>query len=177
MQVALVVAGWLRRLADEKIMPRTFVNDNETLYRRVPYGKNLYVVQSDSSIRFSSQAFSDPRYRPSVDRAELCHHNPTHTQLKPSDGVISLVTHDVRSIEGIVQNDQNGNALQSFDVDVEHVPVVNDPVLPDNDAHAEIYTIPVCPNKNIFRKLSEKLALLASKRQWEIEPCDPQEFS
>ena len=114
MQVALVVARWLRRLADEKIMPKTFVNDNETLYRRVPYGRNLYVVQPDSSIRFSSQAFSDPRYRPSVDRAELCHHNPTHTQLKPSDGVISLVTHNVRSIEGIVQNDQNGNALQSL---------------------------------------------------------------
>src|SRR5438552_379704 len=108
-------------------MSKIYVDSSEILYRRVPYGKNLYVVQADRTIRFSSQAFSDPYFRPSVDCAELCQHDPSHTQLKPSDGVISVIASDVRAIEGIVQNDQNGNTIQSFAVDVEHVPIVNDP--------------------------------------------------
>lgn len=154
-------------------MSKTHVDDSETLYRRVPYGRNLYEVQPDGSIRFSSQAFSDPHFRPSVDRAKLHQHNPSHAQSKSSDGVTSVITRDVRFIDSVVQKDQNGNAIQSFTVDVEHVPVVNHPTLPNNIAHAEIHTIPPCPNRGVFRKLSEKLAILASKRQWEIEPRDP----
>lgn len=158
-------------------MSKTHIDDSETLYRRIPYGRNLYEVQSDGTIRFSSQAFSDPHFRPSVDRAELCQHNPGYTQLKLSDGVISLIVSDVRFIDSVVQKDQNGNVVQSFTVDVEHVPIVNHPTLSNNIAHAEIHTIPPCPNKGVFRKLSEKLALLAGKRQWEIEPRDQSEQS
>lgn len=69
----------------------------------------------------------------------------------------------------IYQNDKDGNTIQAFAVDVEHVPIINDPELPDNPAHAEIHTHPECPNKTVFRKLCEKLAQLAGERPWEIE--------
>ena len=148
------------------------VGDEEILYRRVPYIEGLYVVQADGAVKVSSQAFSDRSFRPSVDRAELCHNDPRKTQREPSDGVVSVVTRDVRSIDTVMQNDKAGKIIQTFDVDVEHVPILNHPTLPDNAAHAEIYTNPACPNKSIFRKLSERLAQLANGRPWEIELQD-----
>lgn len=148
------------------------VADEEILYRRVPRIEGLYLVQADGSIEVSSAAFSDRSFRPSVNRAELCHHDPNKTQRESSDGVVSLVTGDVRSIDTVVQNDGKGNLIQTFRVDVEHVPILNHPTLPDNSAHAEIYTNPACPNKSIFRKLSERLAQLANGRPWEIELQD-----
>jgi hypothetical protein len=48
--------------------------------------------------------------------------------------------------------------------------MVSDPTFPDNPAHAEIHTIPDCPDKKVFRKLCERLAQLANERSWEIEP-------
>ncbi len=52
------------------------VTDDETLYRRVPCIEGLYVIQADGSVKVSSAAFSDRSFRPSVDRAELCHNDP-----------------------------------------------------------------------------------------------------
>ena len=149
------------------------VADEENLYRRVPHGMNLYVIQTDGKVKISSQAFADRSFRPSVDRAELCDHDPRRTQHKLSDGVASVVTRDVRSIDTVVQNDKHGNPNQTFSIDVEHVPILNDPMLPDDPAHAEIHTIPECPDKKVFRKLCERLAQLASERPWEIEPSSP----
>jgi hypothetical protein len=144
-------------------MPVDVVAEDEVLYRRIPQSKDLYAKQANGTIKVSSQAFSDRAYRPSVDRANLCDHNPRHTQLAPSDAVVSLVTHDVRSIDTIERNDQHGNPIQSFRVDVESVP------MPENRAHAEICTLPECDQKT-FRRLREALALLANQREWEIEP-------
>ncbi len=148
------------------------VDDVETLYRRIRHVEGLYVVQTDGAVKVSSAAFSDPLFRPSVDRAELFHNDPKKAQRDPSDGVVSIVACDVRSIDTVVQNDGKGNLLQTFRVDVEHVPILNHPTLPDNPAHAEIYMNPSCPNKSIFRKLSERLAQLANGRPWEIELQD-----
>ena len=149
------------------------VADDETLYRRVPCIEGLYVIQADGSVKVSSAAFSDRSFRPSVDRAELCHNDPRKTQRELSDGVVSVVTLDVRSIHTVVQNDTGGKLIQTFRVDVEHVPILKHPTLPDNAAHAEIYTNPACPNKSVFRKLSERLAQLANGRPWEIELSNP----
>lgn len=145
------------------------VADVEILYRRVPYVEGLYAIQADGTVKVSSAVFSDRFFRPSVNRAELCHNDPRKTQHELSDGVVSVVTHDVRSIDTVVQNDKAGKIIQKFDVDIEHVPILNDPTLPDNPAHAEIYTNPHCPNKSVFRKLAERLAQLANERPWEIE--------
>ena len=117
------------------------VDDVEILYRRIRHVEGLYVVQVDGSVKVSSAAFSDPLFRPSVDRSELFHNDPKKTQRDPSDGVVSIVAGDVRSIDTIVQNNKVGKIIQTFDVDIEHVPILNHPTLPNNPAHAEIYTI------------------------------------
>lgn len=144
------------------------VADDEILYRRVPRIEGLYVIQADGVVKVSSQAFSDRSFRPSVDRAELCHYDPRKTQHELSDGVVSVVTRNVRSIDAVVQNDTDGKPIQAFSVDVEHVPILNHSTLPDNPAHAEIFMNPPCPNKSVFRKLVERLAQLANERPWEI---------
>src|SRR5438874_1795819 len=145
------------------------IADDEILYRRVLDGRDHYTVQNDGTIRVSSQAFYESGFRPSVDRAKLRDNDPKKTLGTFSGGVASLVTHDVRSVAPIVQNDEKGHFVQLCRVNVEYMPILNDPVEPDNDAHAEIYTNPPC-NKRVFRKLIEKLALLANARPWEIKP-------
>ena len=127
------------------------------------------MIQADGTVKVSSAAFSDRSFRPSVDRAELCHNDPKETQHELSDGVVSVVTRDVRSTDTVVQNDKDGKPIRAFDVDVEPVPILRHPTLPDNPAHAEIDTDPPCPNKTVFRKLVERLAQLANERPWEIE--------
>ncbi len=149
-------------------MLKTPITNSEILYRRIPHDKNFLVLQ-DGKIRLSSQAFSDRNFRPSVDRASLRENDPRQTQRTLSDAVVSLITKDVRSIDYIVKASHEGY-FQSFDVDVEHVPIINDSLGLDNPAHAEIYIIPQC-DKNVFRKLKERLAQLANERLWEIEPA------
>jgi len=53
------------------------VDDVEILYRRIRHVEGLYVVQADGTVKVSSAAFSDPLFRPSVDRAELFHYEPS----------------------------------------------------------------------------------------------------
>ncbi len=145
-------------------MSVTHVDNEELLYRRVPMGRGLYQVADDGTIRISSQAFADRNQRPSVDRARLRNLDPSRTQLDPTDGVISLLVGDVRAIDTLQQPDVHGNISQVA-VDVEHVP------LPDNHAHAEIYTVPPA-TKSAFRRLRERLTQLANQHPWEIKPAD-----
>src|SRR5437764_3460293 len=152
-------------------IPISDVTDEEILYRRILDGKDLYEVQDDGTVLFNSQAFAERAWRPSVDRAKLCDNNPKHTLGSFSGGVTSLVTGDVRSINDLVQYDRNESPIQKFNVDVEHIPIKDDPIDPDNLAHAEIYTVPDCPNRKVFKKLCERLALLANARQWELKPA------
>lgn len=145
-------------------MQKTMVKDDELLYRRVQARRKLKVRQPDGTFRVSSQAFNDRYYRPSVNRAELCNYDPRLVQFEPTDGVVSLVTRDVRAIDHLIQYDSKQQPIQKYNVDVEHVPE------PDNFAHAEIYMIPTTENpKAVFHKLIERLAQLASQRAWEID--------
>ena len=151
---------------------KTRITDDEILYRRIPSGRSLYSFRPDGNIEIEPTAFDDPECRPSVDRAALCDNDPWSTlnRLTTSGldgGVVSLITRDIRSIEGIIKNDSKGNPLPDFIIDVEHVP------LPDNDAHAEIYGNPAfvrADRKRVFRKLGHRLAVLAEARSWEIVP-------
>lgn len=140
-------------------MQKTTVKDDEILYRRVQAGKNRKVPQPDGTFRLSSQAFGDPNYRPSVNRAELCDNDPAKVQLNPTDGVVSLLTYEVRATDTVILYNQN-RVIQSYNIDVEHVPE------PDNFAHAEIYMTPPTRSQGVFRRLQERLARLA---KWEIE--------
>ena len=151
---------------------KTTVANEEILYRRVPSGRHLYSYRADGSIEIEPTAFDDPECRPSVDRAALCANEPQRTlnRLTTSGldgGVVSLIASDIRSIKGIAKNDNKGEPLPDFIIDVEHVP------LPENDAHAEIYGNPAfirADRKKVFRKLGHRLAMLAETRGWEIVP-------
>ncbi|SRR5216683_865136 len=150
------------------------VADDEVLYRRVLDGRDLYTTNADGTVEFYAQAFGDTEgFRTSVDRAKLCDNNPRYTLSTYSGGVVSLVALDVRSIESLPQFGKGGvnqPPIQTFNVEVEPVPIINDPHEPDNPAHAEIYTIPECPNSRVFKRLREQLALLANARQWALKP-------
>ncbi len=138
------------------------VADEEVLYRCVKHGRNLKKKQPDGTFRLSGQAFADPYNRPSVNRAMLCDNDPKSTQFEPEDGVVSLLAHDVRLTDSVVQKDKE-RIVKSFQVDVEHVPE------PKNYSHAEIFIDPESHSKGVILKFIERLAYLANQRTWEIE--------
>jgi hypothetical protein len=124
----------------------------------------MYEFLPDGTLKVTSQAFADREGRASVDRAKLCDNNPRHTLVDPMGGVVSVIAGDVRSITNadITPNNRGG----PFKVEVEHAP------LPENDAHAEIFTIPpfTDADKKTYRRLRIALAQLAEARQCEIFP-------
>ena len=157
------------------------VTDDEMLYRRVPRnpGKPLYYDRSGERIRVLAQAFSERpipegepfagEYRLSVDRAKLRGFNPELTrQGVPNHspeafGVVSMPAGEVRAIGGVA--------------DIIPDPLLNDPDLPDNPAHALIcvtHSVGATPtaNKNIFRAVIRDLAAAANRRPWAIDPPD-----
>ena len=144
------------------------ITDDEVLYRRIPSGKKLYAFRLDGKIEIEPEAFEDRDCRISVDRAEICVHNPWNTLGKDDGGgVVSLVTRDVRAIKNIARMGTKERVLQPFTIDVEHMP------LSENDAHAEIYGIPEfmdIDKKRAFRRLRHRIAELVEARPWEIEP-------
>lgn len=142
------------------------VADDEVLYRRVPHRPGHF-LDENGRVRVTSQAFSDRRFRPSVDRAKLCGHDPSHTRAAPTDAVASLVARQVRGIDTVEQRNEKGEVILRHSIDVEPRPIRDDPVLPDNPAHAEIFAVPEFQNERTFRKLRESLALLA---EWQIPP-------
>ncbi len=150
-------------------MPNNCITDDEILYRRVPDNKGLLKVQDDGTIKISSQAFYESSYRPSVDRAKLRENDPRRSLGPYAGGVVSVMAHEVRAIDSLVQYDKNQQPMQVFAVNVEPKPIFDDPNEPDNPAHAEIYIEPEC-SRRVFQRLCERLALLANNRAWEIAP-------
>src|SRR5258708_17028389 len=144
-------------------MSDDFVHDDEILYRRVAASRNLYKIRTDGTIEISSAAFGDRELRVSVDRANLCNYNPRYTLGKKSGVVVGLVAGNVRNVDGITRNDRKGNAIEQFKIDIEPVPLLNNP------AHAEIYAIPefvAIDTKAAFHRLCRRLARLAEAGQW-----------
>jgi hypothetical protein len=146
-----------------------FVADDEFLYRCIFYktsdGTKTYKVEN-SKLYVSISAFRDASLAPSVDRAVLCEYNPTYTQKNSEDGVVSLISQDVRLIDSVVQKDSKGREEFTYKIDILPRP------LPDNDAHAQIEPTPAYRSKSVFRKLLERLAFLANQREWEILPWE-----
>ena len=145
------------------------VSDDELLFRRVLADGNHVTVDSAQKVRISSNAFGDPGGMPSVDLASLCGAaGATWTQEGEENGVLSLETKLVRVVRVIgLTPAPPGSPPNSPKVPVEHVidvhhdPVANRPPLRDNPAHAEIRPAPNWCNGSVFKKLKERLALLA----------------
>lgn len=148
-------------------MLQTPITDDEILYRCLFPGMDMYKFRTDGTLEITSQAFADKEdRRASVDRAKLCDNNPRHTLRDPMGGVVSIVAGEVRSITGLSRNNKAGKSILDFTVEVEHVP------LPENDAHAEIYTKPpfTDTDRKVYRRFRIALAQKAEERPCEIFP-------
>ena len=147
----------------------TSYRDGEELYRSVRGKLNEeYSYDDTGKLRFSSQAFRDISKKPSVDRAELKGFNPALSKLSETDGIVSLMTRDIRAI-GTVQT-----KIQDADVVVHAVDVLYDPT-PENPAHSQVIVNPAFfgsknKQKNAFKLLRRSLAKLATKNGWTLEP-------
>lgn len=146
-----------------------FIRDDEVLYRSVR-GKlgEEYLYDSKGKLQISSEAFRDRDRKPSVDRAELRGFNPVLSKLSDTDGVISLITADVRAI-GTVKT-----KILNEDVVIHAVDIVYAPT-PENPAHSQIVVNPEffgskSKQRNVFKLLQLALAELAEKNGWTLEP-------
>ena len=146
-----------------------FVRNEEELYRSVR-GKleEEYSYGPKGNLQISSEAFRDRDRKPSVDRAELRGYDPTLSKLSDTDGVISLMTADVRAI-GIVKT-----KIQNEDAVVHAVDVVYAPTS-ENPAHSLIIVKPEFfgsknKQRNTFKLLQFALAELAEKNGWTVKP-------
>lgn len=129
---------------------KSFIDNDEILFRAV--GASDYKVEADGKCRLSSQAFRDSRKEPSVNRAKLHNNDPTRTQFSEKDGVVSLLTEEVRT-----------EKVKEYSLDAEHAPSNK------NQAHSVVIGKPAYKG-NDFRKVIERLAILAGKRGWIIFP-------
>ncbi|MEH2280612.1 MAG: hypothetical protein V7K90_04595 [Nostoc sp.] len=145
------------------------VTDDELLYRCIFCGLDKYYRIGEFGLELSSQAFTDRNQAPSVDIAKLRGYDPQCTQKNPDDGVVSLITGEIRMIN-VSQNDPKGKPVLDYKIDV--CPRPTD----DNPSHAQIEPSPSYTNKGTFKKVAEKLARLATERikkeDWGIKPQD-----
>ncbi len=154
------------------------VRNDEELYRSVR-GKleaEEYIIER-GKLRIRSNAFRDKNKKPSVDRAELKESNPCLSKRDDTDGIVSLITADVRTIGEVKTRDKNA------DVVVHSVDVIYDPNPksdPKNHAHSYISVDPdffdtdtfdtKSKRERTFNKLRVALAKLATKRGWTLAP-------
>ncbi|MDN7907671.1 hypothetical protein QZM18_26655 [Burkholderia diffusa] len=144
------------------------VHDDEPLYRRVPNLSTMFKVENNR-LRLSSSVFNDSQSptgekRPSVDRAKLRNFDPEQSKTAPTQGIVGLVTGDVRLIRDVKKTDTSGNTEYVHDVDVVPAP------LPDNNSHALVTVTPQFEARRPFDRLKESLARLAEKQGWLVEP-------
>ena len=146
-----------------------FVKDGEELYRRVRSESKFeeYFIDRGKLI-INPAAFNDPHKKPSVDRAELKQFKPSLSRLDETEGIVSLITRDVRAIKDVETNTENKTVIHVVDV-------IHDPIPEENLAHSQIIVNPDYfgtdnKQKKIFRKLRVALAKLATQNGWTLEP-------
>ena len=126
----------------------TYTDKSEELYRRILPNKlndktpDQYFVEPSGKIRIKSPAFLGGN-KPSVDRAKLTGFKPKKTKDKSTDGIISIIAKDIKSIH-------IGNYVANVKIER----------LPDNPAHAEIVLTPETDNvpDSVMSKLRKQLA-------------------
>jgi hypothetical protein len=158
------------------------VGDGEWLYCRVLPAWNPPHYRLDGSrLEVLAQAFSQRampdgpysgQYRLSMDRAMLCGADPSVTQrggpnVAPSViGVVRFQAGELRALPDVA--------------DVEPEPVVGDPDLPDNPAHAAVCVrhtpgASKSANKTPYENVRRELAAIVNRdpSRWEIKPSAP----
>lgn len=149
---------------------RDYVSDEEQLYRNVRSegADEFYYDETTGKLVIESKAFLDPQKEPSVDRAKLRNFDPEQSRMSEENGIVTLITAEVRQIGDVKTNDINGRTVNHA-VDVKANPIR------DNKAHALIVVEPdffgtESKKNRVFKLLRKALARLATQRGWTLEP-------
>lgn len=148
------------------------ISDEEELYRSVRSQTEFteYFYDDFGQLKITEDAFRDRNKEPSVDRAKLRDFNPALSKLSETDGIVSLIKKDVRSIGEVETRGEVNNI--SHAVDVIYVPIF---AKPENLAHSQITVEPKFfgsenKQKKAFKLLRIALARLATQSGWKLEP-------
>ena len=153
-----------------KRVTRDYVSDEEELYRNVrgEGADEYYYDEATGDLVIESKAFLDPRKEPSVDRAKLRNFDPEQSRLNEENGIVTLITREVRHIGDVETNDDRGKQ-------VKHAVDVSPDRISGNEAHALIVVEPdffgtESKKNRAFKLLRKALARLATQRGWTLEP-------
>jgi hypothetical protein len=149
-------------------MEATHVEDSESLYRAIRARSNEY-KEIDGIIVFSSTAFDDRLFKPSVDRSQI-RTDPVGAKKSISDGVTKVTAAEVRGTCRIPIIKDGKETGQFHIADAYHRPIKDRPPEPDNPAHCQIECAPSVANKSRFRRLKEALARLATTHGFVVPP-------
>lgn len=143
-------------MADDRLNDdsKDHVQDDELLYRGV---RRKYWVETAEGFRLSKQAFTEPEYKISVNRAALCDCDPSSVQEDSTCFVRRILAERIRSISNVGKY-HNTEQVTGHAIDVHPAP------LETNDAHAEIVANPEINNEKIFRRLQASLVRVS---EWE----------
>jgi hypothetical protein len=150
------------------------VRNDEELYRSVrgELKAEEYIIEN-GKLRIRQNAFRDGKKEPSVDRAELNQSNPCLSKKSDTDGIVSLMTAEVRDIGTVT------TSVVVHTVDVTYDPYPKSD--PKNCAHSYISVDPdFCDpifdtnskRDRTFERLKVALARLATKNGWTLEPSE-----
>ena len=150
------------------------VRNDEELYRSVrgELKAEEYIIEN-GKFRIRQNAFRDGKKEPSVDRAELNQSNPCLSKKSDTDGIVSLMTAEVRDIGTVT------TSVVVHTVDVTYDPYPKSD--PKNCAHSYISVDPdFCDpifdtnskRDRTFERLKVALARLATKNGWTLEPSE-----
>lgn len=109
--------------------------------------------------------FGGTAFRISVDRAEKCNHDPSHTQIG-TDPVCRLVAGQVRSVDVGVRMKTKIEVEDYFEACVDWTPQDH------NHAHSDIYVAPERATRKAFRLLKDGLVAFAVWEPGFDEPKD-----
>ncbi len=149
------------------------VSDEEELYRNVRGNLEYEEYSHDSTGRltFLPKAFQDKEKEPSVDRAKLRNFDPEQSRMSEENGIVTLITEEVRQIGDVKTNNDRGKP-------VKHVVDISPDPIRGNKAHALIVVDPdffgtESKKNKAFKLLRKALARLATQRGWTLEPRSP----
>jgi len=148
------------------------VRDDELLYRSVRSESEVEEYFFDrGKLIIRPAAFNDKRKKPSVDRAELREFDPSLSKLNETDGIVSLIAGDIRSIKEVETKAEDRSVVHAVDVIYDPNPESD----PENYAHSQIIVAPEffgtgSKQKSTFKKLRVALATLATENGWTLEP-------
>ena len=150
---------------------RETISDDEQLYRSVrgALRDNEYTYDSTGRLKFRSNAFRDRKKKPSVDRAKVRAFEPSLSKLNETDGIVTLLTADVRGIGDVITRIDETPVRHRVDVD--YAPLAQNP------AHCQIVVRPEyldskAKQENAFYLLRVALARLATANGWTLRPGD-----